>query len=81
MTGSGLGLILLLASQQLPDCFNPNDYIGQGDAYSYADFPSRAAAQAVLRADPSDPNRLDADLDGIACERNQPPRDHGRVGR
>ena len=25
-------------------------------------------AQAILAADPSDPNRLDADNDGIACE-------------
>ena len=32
-----------------------------------SDFPKQAAAQAVLRADPSDPNRLDADRDGIAC--------------
>lgn len=33
-----------------------------------ADFSSRAAAQAVLDDDPSDPERLDADDDGIACE-------------
>lgn len=32
------------------------------------DFSSRAAAQAVLDADPSDPERLDADNDGMACE-------------
>ena len=29
----------------------------------------------MLRADPSDPNRLDADRDGIACERNPGPHD------
>jgi hypothetical protein len=29
----------------------------------------------VLRADPNDPNRLDADRDGIACESNRTPRD------
>jgi hypothetical protein len=34
-----------------------------------------AQAQAVLRAEPRDPNRLDADRDGIACENNPPPRD------
>lgn len=27
-------------------------------------------AQAILAADPSDPNRLDADNDGIACDRS-----------
>lgn len=34
------------------------------------DFPSQAAAQAVLDADPDDPERLDGDNDGIACETN-----------
>ncbi len=32
------------------------------------DFASRADAQAVLAADPSDPNVLDADRDGMACD-------------
>lgn len=32
------------------------------------DFASQAAAQANYRADPSDPNRLDANDNGIACE-------------
>ena len=32
------------------------------------DFPNQAAAQAALRADPSDPAENDADGDGIACE-------------
>jgi hypothetical protein len=32
------------------------------------DFAFQEDAQAVLNADPSDPNRLDADDDGIACE-------------
>jgi hypothetical protein len=32
------------------------------------DFTSQAAAQASLRANPSDPNNLDSDNDGIACE-------------
>ena len=55
--------------------FDPSAYLGQGDAYNCADFTSQAQAQAVLRADPSDPNRLDADKDGIACERNKAPFD------
>ncbi|WP_433505621.1 excalibur calcium-binding domain-containing protein [Pseudonocardia halophobica] len=33
-----------------------------------ADFATQAQAQAVLLADVSDPERLDADSDGIACE-------------
>jgi hypothetical protein len=33
-----------------------------------ADFDTQAEAQAVLDDDPSDPERLDADDDGIACE-------------
>lgn len=39
----------------------------QGDL-DCADFASREEAQAVLDADPSDPNSLDADGDGLACE-------------
>ena len=46
-----------------------------------SDFPSQAAAQAELRRDPSDPNRLDADRDGIACESNRAPRDTTPVPR
>ena len=33
-----------------------------------ADFDSQAEAQAELESDPTDPNNLDADNDGIACE-------------
>jgi endonuclease YncB( thermonuclease family) len=43
-----------------------------------SDFPTQAA-QATLRADPSDPHRLDADRDGIACERNRCPCDRTPV--
>jgi excalibur calcium-binding domain-containing protein len=32
------------------------------------DFPNQAAAQAELESDPSDPNNLDGDDDGYACE-------------
>lgn len=73
--------LLVTTAAQLPDGFDPTSYTGQGDAFNCADFPSQAAAQAVLRADPSDPNRLDADRDGIACERNRPPRDAEPVAR
>ncbi len=43
----------------------------QGDL-DCADFASQAEAQATFNADPSDPNGLDADGDGIACEENTP---------
>ncbi len=33
-----------------------------------ADFPTQAQAQAVLVADPSDPNGLDGNRNGTACE-------------
>ena len=39
-----------------------------GDDRDCADFASQADAQAALVADLSDPDHLDADVDGIACE-------------
>jgi len=58
-----------------PVPFNPANYLGQGDRYGCIDFASQADAQAVLRADPSDPNKLDisgpSDMNtpnGIACD-------------
>ena len=64
--------------------FVPAKYLGQGDAYNCADFVSQADAQAVLRADPSDPNQLDTDRprpDGVACESNRAPFDRAPVLR
>ena len=61
--------------------FDPYRYVGQGDAYNCTDFASQARAQAVLRADPRDPNKLDANADGLACESNPPPYDFNRVPR
>lgn len=51
------------------------------DRFDCKDYPSQAAAQAVLRADPSDPNRLDPDRDGVACESNRAPFDRTPVRR
>ncbi|MGW3095184.1 excalibur calcium-binding domain-containing protein [Streptomyces sp. NPDC001102] len=36
--------------------------------FNCSDFVFQEDAQAVFNSDPSDPNRLDADNDGIACE-------------
>ena len=64
-----------------PGAFDPGLYIGKGDAFNCKAFSSQAQAQAVLRADPRDPNRLDADRDGIACESNRAPKDYVPVPR
>ena len=40
----------------------------QTDDLNCDDFSSQEEAQAELESDPSDPNNLDADDDGIACE-------------
>jgi hypothetical protein len=69
------------ATVVLPDGFDTARYLGHGNAFSCRDFSSQAEAQAVLRADPSDPNVIDNDRDGIACEDNPSPRDTGRVQR
>src|SRR3954467_3744207 len=53
----------------------------RGNTLNCSDFATQAAAQEALRADPSDPNRLDADRDGIACERNRCPCDRTPVSR
>src|SRR3954452_24720731 len=53
----------------------------RGNTLNCSDFATQAAAQEALRADPSDPHRLDADRDGIACERNRCPCDRTPVPR
>ena len=40
---------------------------GAGDL-DCSDFSTQSQAQAEYNSDPSDPNRLDRDGDGIACE-------------
>lgn len=42
--------------------------VGAQDVYNCSDFATQGEAQAVLDADPSDPNGLDNDNDGVACE-------------
>ncbi|MGZ8749390.1 MAG: hypothetical protein ACXWYP_00785 [Pseudonocardia sp.] len=41
-----------------------------GDDRDCADFASQADAEAALTSEPSDPDNLDADDDGIACEQH-----------
>ena len=59
----------------------PTAYLGQGNAYNCDDFATQAQAQAVLRADPSDPNRLDGNRDGVACVDRPVPKDLVPVAR
>ncbi|MCC6174984.1 MAG: excalibur calcium-binding domain-containing protein [Chloroflexi bacterium] len=48
--------------------FNAASYVTPGvDKYNCTDFTNQADTQAVLRADPTDPNVLDRNRDGIAC--------------
>ena len=42
------------------------------DLFDCDQLPSQAAAQTLLRADPTDPHQLDNDHDGIACEGEAP---------
>jgi LPXTG-motif cell wall-anchored protein len=54
--------------------------LAQAGDQDCSDFASQAAAQAHLRADPSDPDGLDgSDNDGIACESNPAPFDRTPV--
>jgi hypothetical protein len=70
-----------VTSSDLPTGFDPTRYLGQGNAYECSSFASQAEAQAVLRADPTDPNVIDRNRDGMACEDNPPPYDTVRVPR
>lgn len=56
-------------------------YVGRREAINCPDFATQAAAQAVLRGNPSDPSELDTDHNGIACELNPEPRDLVPVSR
>lgn len=56
------------------EAFDAKEYVTHGDASDCINFASQADAQAVLRADPGDPNRLD-DGSGVACRELPDPRD------
>jgi len=62
MRSTTLAALLLLAILLLPGTAAAQDVVNCGD-FTYQD-----EAQAVLDQDRSDPNGLDADADGIACE-------------
>lgn len=60
--------------------FDAKEYATHGDAFDCINFASQADAQAVLRVDPGDPNRL-ADGSGVACRGLPEPRDTKPVPR
>ena len=45
-----------------------DDMLSDAKDATCGDFVNQAAAQVALDADPDDPNGLDLDLDGVACE-------------
>ncbi len=60
------GFTLRMAWEQIADPTTPA--FAQTDQYDCESFGSQQSAQAELERDLSDPNDLDPDADGIACE-------------
>ncbi len=52
----------------VPETDRPLDAVRPAVDRDCADFATQQEAQAAFDADPSDPERLDADGDGVACE-------------
>ncbi|MFK0216668.1 hypothetical protein ACIQWN_00595 [Streptomyces vinaceus] len=61
--------------------FDVAPYVHQGHVVDCGGFKAQADAQAVLRADPIDPNGLDRDGDGVACPELRGPTDKKPVHR
>ena len=60
------GFVLRATYEQLVYPVKPA--AAQADQYDCASFGSQEAAQATLDSDPSDPNNLDSDGNGRACD-------------
>ena len=71
-------LLLLVATVAMALFVASPMALAQTDDLDCADFTSQADAQAELRADPTDPNGLDAEDDGVACETFAYPEDTPR---
>jgi hypothetical protein len=68
---SSIVLLVLLFAPAIVftgDAENAGSRAAAGDDLNCSDFLNQAAAQAHLDADPSDPDGLDTDHDGVACE-------------
>ena len=60
------GFVLRSAYEQI--LYPSNPAVAQADQYDCASFGSQESAQVELDSDPSDPNNLDSDGNGIACD-------------
>jgi hypothetical protein len=60
------GFVLRSAYEQI--IYTSKPAVAQADQYDCASFGSQASAQVELDSDPSDPNNLDSDGNGIACD-------------
>src|ERR671916_300224 len=70
------GFVLRGTYEQTIDPSKPA--VAQADQYDCASFGSQESAQVELDSDPSDPNNLDSDGNGIACD-NSPYAPSGSV--
>jgi hypothetical protein len=76
------GFTARMVYEQIANPSNPA--LAQVDQYDCASFGSQESAQATYDADPTDPNNLDPDNDGLACEdyatawKARAPRPHRR---
>jgi hypothetical protein len=60
------GFVLRVSYEQIVSPSEPA--VAQADQYDCASFGSQESAQAELERDPSDPNNLDSDGNGRACD-------------
>jgi hypothetical protein len=60
------GFVLRSAYEQI--VYPSKPAVAQADQYDCASFGSQESAQFELDSDPSDPNNLDSDGNGIACD-------------
>jgi hypothetical protein len=63
------GLVLRGTYEQI--IYPSKPAVAQADQYDCASFGSQESAQVELDRDPSDPNNLDSDGNGIACDSRQ----------
>jgi hypothetical protein len=70
------GFVLRATYEQI--IYPSKSAMAQADQYDCASFGSQESAQVELDSDPSDPNNLDSDGNGIACD-NYPYGTSGSV--
>ena len=67
-TNTGAASIIIFSALVVPLFFSTNVRAYGQNIYNCSDFSYQEDAQSVYNQDTSDPNRLDGDGDGIACE-------------